>query len=81
MGVPAFSIDHASEFVGKPAGWGKKMFEDYNENRYHQPSDEFKEDWDFTALQQAAEFGLLLGRDIGNADRLPDWRKGEQFKR
>jgi len=80
-GVPAFSIDHATEFAGKPAGWGKQAYEEYNSKHYHQPSDEFQEDWDFTALQQAAEFGFLLGRDIANADKLPDWRAGEQFHR
>ena len=36
---------------------------------------------DFTALQQAAEFGFLLGRDVANQDKLPDWRPGEAFKR
>ena len=80
-GVPAFSIDHASEFAGKPAGWGKQAYEEYNSKHYHQPSDEFQEDWDFTALVQAADFGFLLGRDIANQDKLPDWRPGEQFHR
>jgi Zn-dependent M28 family amino/carboxypeptidase len=80
-GIPAFSIDHATEFAGKPEGWGKKAHEEYNDKNYHQPSDEFKADWDFTALQQAAEFGFILGRDIANQDKLPDWRPGEQFKR
>jgi Zn-dependent M28 family amino/carboxypeptidase len=80
-GVPAFSIEHATEFAGKPEGWGKQAYEEYNSKHYHQPSDEFQEDWDFTALQQAAEFGFLLGRDIANQDKLPDWRPGEQFHR
>jgi Zn-dependent M28 family amino/carboxypeptidase len=80
-GVPAFSIGHATEFAGKPAGWGKQAAEGYNTKNYHQPSDQFQDDWDFTALQQAAEFGFLLGRDIANQDKLPDWRPGEPFKR
>ncbi len=80
-GVPAFSIGHATEFAGKPAGWGKQADEEYNSRHYHQPSDEFQEDWDFTALQQAAEYGFLLGQDIANQDKLPDWRPGEPFHR
>jgi Zn-dependent M28 family amino/carboxypeptidase len=71
MGVPAFSIGHATEFVGKPAGFGARAYEEYNAKHYHQPSDEFDESWDFTALAQAAEFGLLLGRDVANAEKLP----------
>jgi hypothetical protein len=80
-GIPAFSIGHATEFVGKPAGYGHAMWVEFNTHHYHQPADEFQEDWDFTALAQAAEYGFLLGRDIANQDKLPDWRAGDQFHR
>jgi Zn-dependent M28 family amino/carboxypeptidase len=80
-GIPAFSIEHATEFAGKPAGYGKQMADEYNEKHYHQPSDEFQADWDFTALQQAAELGYLLGIDAANQPRLVEWRPGDQFHR
>ena len=81
VGIPAFSIDHATEFAGKPAGFGLRAYEEYNSKHYHQPSDEFQADWDFTALEQAAMFGFLLGRDVANQEKLPDWRPGDQFHR
>jgi len=81
VGIPAFSIDHATQFAGKPADFYKKSWEEFNEKHYHQPSDEFHVDWDFTALQQAAEFGFLLGIDIANQEKLPGWRPGDQFHR
>jgi Zn-dependent M28 family amino/carboxypeptidase len=80
-GIPAFSVGHATEFLGKPAGFGKQAYEEYNSKHYHQPSDEFRADWDFTAIQQAAEFGFLLAVDVANQDKLPDWRQGESFRR
>jgi Zn-dependent M28 family amino/carboxypeptidase len=80
-GIPAFSIGLGTEFYGKPAGYGQRMWEQYNKLDYHHPSDEFHEDWDFTADAQAAEFGFILGSDIANQDKLPDWRAGDQFKR
>jgi hypothetical protein len=80
-GIPAFSIEHATEFLGKPAGYGQKMWEEFNSKHYHQPSDEFQADWDFTAVQQAAEYGFVLGMEIANQDRLPNWRPGDQFHR
>jgi Zn-dependent M28 family amino/carboxypeptidase len=80
-GVPAFSIGSATKFAGKPADWGDKAYKDYNAKHYHQPSDEFQKDWDFTALRQAADFGLLLGMDVANQEKLPDWRPGDQFHR
>jgi Zn-dependent M28 family amino/carboxypeptidase len=80
-GIPAFSIGHATEFAGKPAGFGEQAYQEYNSKHYHQPSDEFQSDWDFTALGQAAEYGFLLGKDIANQDKLPDWRPGDAFHR
>jgi hypothetical protein len=32
-------------------------------------------------LQQAAEYGFLLGKEIANQDKLPDWLPGDQFRR
>ena len=81
VGIPAFSIDHATQFAGKPADFYKKSWEEFNEKHYHQPSDEFHTDWDFTALEQAAQFGFLLGIDIANQEKLADWRPGDQFHR
>ena len=81
VGIPAFSIDHATEFAGKTADFYRKSWQEFNEKHYHQPSDEFHSDWDFTALEQAAEFGLLLGSEIANQDKLPDWRPGDPFRR
>src|ERR1700722_2138794 len=80
-GIPAFSIGVGREFAGKPAGYGDKLADEFDEKHYHQPSDEFQESWDFTALQQAAQYGFLLARDIANQEKLPDWRPGVQFHR
>jgi Zn-dependent M28 family amino/carboxypeptidase len=81
VGIPSFSIDHATQFAGKPADYYKKMWEEFNEKHYHQPSDEFHADWDFTALEQAAEFGMLLAIEVANQEKLVDWRPGDQFHR
>jgi len=80
-GIPAFSIGLGTEFDGKPPGYGQRMWEEYNRLHYHHPSDEYHEDWDFTSVAQAAEFGFILGSDIANRDKLPDWRPGDQFHR
>jgi len=81
VGIPAFTIGHATEFAGKPADYYQKAWEEFNAKHYHQPSDEFRADWDFTALEQAAQFGLVLGTDIANQEKLPGWKPGDQFHR
>jgi Zn-dependent M28 family amino/carboxypeptidase len=80
-GIPAFSVGTATNFAGKPAGWAENAYNEYTAKNYHQPSDEYHADWDFTSLQQAAEFGFILGAEIANQERLPDWRAGDQFHR
>jgi Zn-dependent M28 family amino/carboxypeptidase len=81
VGIPAFSIGHATQFAGKPPDFGAKSYEEFNSKNYHQPSDEFRADWDFTALEQAAYFGYVLGQEIANQAKLPDWRPGDAFHR
>ena len=57
----------------------RKSFEEYNDKHYHQPSDEYHEDWDFASMEQMAKFGLTLGLDIANAPKLPTWKAGDEF--
>ncbi len=79
VGIPSFSIDAGTDYVGKSADFGKKVFEEYNNLHYHQPSDEYHEDWDFASMEQMATFGLTVGLDIANAPKLPTWRPGDEF--
>ncbi|MCX6623539.1 MAG: M28 family peptidase [Acidobacteria bacterium] len=78
VGIPAFTIHAGSEYSGKPAEYGAQMRERYRKD-YHQPSDEFHEDWDFTSLAQVARFGMAVGMDVANANSLPSWRLGDEF--
>jgi Zn-dependent M28 family amino/carboxypeptidase len=78
-GIPSFSIAEGNAFAGKPAGYGEAVFNDYNEKRYHQPSDEYKEDWDFSGLEEMAKFGMTLGTEAANMSKLPTWNAGDEF--
>lgn len=79
VGIPAFSVEAGTDYIGKPADFGKKTFEEYNEQHYHQPSDEYHEDWDFSSMVQMAQFGFRLGYDAANLSNLPTWRPGDEF--
>ncbi len=81
VGMPAFSINEGDQYYGKPADFGEKAFKDFNEKHYHQPSDEYRGDWDFSGLEQMARFGFTIGLDVANQTKLPDWVPGDQFKR
>ncbi len=79
VGIPAFSINMGSDFAGKPAGYGEKVFEEYNNNHYHQPSDEYKDSWDMGGMEQMAQFGYTLGLNAANTEMMPTWKKGDEF--
>lgn len=79
VGIPSFSISEGHEYPGKPAGYGEAVFEEYNSKHYHQPSDEYHDDWNVAGMVQMAEFGLTLGLDIANTPHLPTWNAGDEF--
>ncbi len=79
VGIPAFSIDGGDELLGKPPGTGAKLFAEFEDRHYHQPSDEYRDDWDFSGMEQYARFGMLIGVNIANSPKLPTWRAGDEF--
>jgi len=70
-GVAAFSISLGSHFYGKPDDFGEKIFAEYNEKHYHQPSDEFHENWDMAGMVEASQFGLMIANDVANQKNMP----------
>jgi len=78
-GVPAFSINLGTDYEGKPPGYGEKIFEEYNEKHYHQPSDEYHDDWDFGGMEEVAQFAIQIATAVANQDALPTWNAGDEF--
>ncbi|HTV94502.1 MAG TPA: M28 family peptidase [Steroidobacteraceae bacterium] len=79
VGVPAFSINTALKFRGHPPEWGKAQREDYTAHRYHQPSDEYRPDMDFSTDSELAKFGFALGWQALTAPHTIDWVPGDEF--
>jgi Zn-dependent M28 family amino/carboxypeptidase len=80
VGIPAISIGPGVDYVGRPAGWGQKQAEDWTAHNYHQPSDEYRSDWDLTGAAQLGEIVYRLGVALGNAERVPTWNADAEFK-
>ena len=79
-GVPSFSINEGIKFVGHPAEWGEAQAKDYTEHRYHQPSDEYKPEMDFTGDAVIARFGFVLGFSAATLPQLAGWVPGDEFE-
>jgi Zn-dependent M28 family amino/carboxypeptidase len=79
-GVPAFSVAAGMKVKGKPADFARKAFQEFNDKVYHSPQDEVKPEWDFSGFSVLAHFALDVARDIANADQLPTWNPGDEFR-
>jgi Zn-dependent M28 family amino/carboxypeptidase len=79
-GIPAFSIDEGRLFEGHDEAWGRSQFEDYVANHYHQPSDEYRADWDFRGNAKLARFGLVLGWLASQQAKPVEWKSGDEFE-
>jgi Zn-dependent M28 family amino/carboxypeptidase len=79
VGVPSVSIAAGSDFEGKPREWGAQQEEDYTAHRYHQPSDEYRADWDLSGAAQLATMVLDFGTSLANAPGVPRWNPDAEF--
>ncbi len=79
-GVPAAYFSSGNDYVGKPEGWGKKMREQWEEEHYHQPSDQLLPSWDLSGAVEDVTLYFQLGVDIANAPKMPVWNKGDEFE-
>jgi Zn-dependent M28 family amino/carboxypeptidase len=80
FGVPAFSVNEGNEMLDKPADTATKWEAEYRAKRYHQPADEYDPSFDFSTAVQIGEFGIALGTEAANADTLPTWNVGDEFR-
>ncbi len=80
VGIPAFSVDQGELFEGHDEAWGHAQSEDYVAHHYHQPSDEFKADWDFSGNAKMARFGFVLGWLASGQSKPVEWLPGDEFE-
>ena len=79
-GVPALYTDTGIDFVGKPAEYSQQKRDEYTNKDYHAPSDEVKPDWDLSGAAEDAQLLFLVGYNVANASKFPEWKPGNEFK-
>ncbi len=80
VGVPVIYIEHGLDYVDRPPGWGERVREEYNEQNYHQPSDEYRPDFDLSGAVQQGRVAFRVGLGIANAPSMPTWSPGSRFR-
>jgi len=80
VGVPALDCKGGIDVVGKGKEYGKKLEDDYVQNHYHQPSDEYDSSWTFDGGIEDIQMLFLVGKKLANETSWPQWKQGSEFK-
>jgi len=80
-GIPAVNFGPGTKFVGHSDKWVEEQIQDYRQNRYHQPSDEYSPNWNFSGMVQQSRLAFWIGLRTANANEAPRWNKGDEFER
>jgi len=81
VGIPSFSISEGMKFQGHDEAWGQEQANDYVKNRYHQPADVYRDDWNFKGLAEMAAFGYELGLKAATQSEPIKWVHGDEFEK
>ena len=80
VGVPALYAESGEDSVEFGMEWGAERAQDYTDNRYHAPSDEYDPNWDLSG----AAADILMFFDVVNTlsgeSTFPNWFEGNEFK-
>jgi hypothetical protein len=79
-GVPAFSVRTGTKIRGMTPEAVKKASQEFNDKFYHSPQDEMRKDWDFSGFEVLSRFAFDVAKDVANADALPTWNPGDEFR-
>jgi Zn-dependent M28 family amino/carboxypeptidase len=79
-GVPALNPGQGTIYIGKPDNYGIQLREWYNENIYHTPFDEIKNDWDLSGAVEDLQLFFIVGYMMTETDTWPAWKKNSEFR-
>ena len=79
-GIPVVSLRAGSDYAGQPPDWGAAREREYVTQHYHQPGDEFRDDFDYAGLVQQARLMLRLAWQLAAATEYPAWNRDSEFR-
>lgn len=79
-GVPALYTESGEDSVEFGKKWGAEQAQDYNENRYHAPSDEYDPNWNLEGAAQDILLYFDVASKLSRESSFPNWLEGNEFK-
>jgi len=80
VGVPGVYLHSGINVIGKPEGWGKQQLEEWIQTKYHQPSDEYSDEWDLRGAVEDVRLLYYVGLLAAQRPELPRWNSGDEFE-
>ncbi len=80
VGVPALYAEGGTLFRGRPDAFSQQKRDEYTTQDYHKVSDEIKPDWDLSGGVEDLQLLFYVGRQVADADSIPQWKPGSEFK-
>ncbi|MEP4148475.1 MAG: M28 family metallopeptidase [Halioglobus sp.] len=80
VGVPALYLTRSTNSDEHGPEWGKGRLENYINNHYHKPSDEYDADWDLRGAVQEVQLLHHMGSELASSRDFPKWNDGVEFK-
>jgi Zn-dependent M28 family amino/carboxypeptidase len=78
-GLPSLYIGDKEHLVAR-APDGPLRADEFDLHDYHQVSDEVKPDWDLSGAVQDAQLLFVVGDEVANGAKFPQWKPGNEFK-
>lgn len=80
IGVPGLYLHAGTAVRGKADEWGRVKLDFWTKTIYHQPSDEYDPDWDFSGMVEDAQLLFEITKRVANADQMQSWNPGDEFE-
>lgn len=79
-GVPALFPTPGVDHVEHGESYGQERLDEYLENDYHQPTDEYDPDWDLSGMVADTRLFFRLGKHLANSEEWPNWFEDSEFR-
>ena len=80
VGVPALFAESGKNNIEFGQEYGAAQAQDYTDNRYHAPSDEYDPNWDLSGAAEDIMMYFDIGQRLTQETSFPEWFPGNEFK-
>ena len=80
LGVPMIYFEGGEDLVEGGRAAGEAISQDYTENKYHGPKDEFDPNWNWDGVMGDLKVYYTVARMLAMTEDWPNWNEGDEFR-